>query len=168
MRGAKKNSKGSEGATWTLLSDYLEPDQCAQRIESKGTGHGIADVWMKTCALELKYLRNYPTRENSPIVLDHALSISQYRWLNARWRHGWNAFVLLRIRRDDWFLFCAPDSFVLVPGNEVPRARLVRHAIWFTKNGLQDDSLNSHLRAPRSYLDSERRMNGQEDLWKDI
>lgn len=125
----------SEKATFRAFAEQCA-EQDPQRIESRTTGRGIADVWCRDAAVELKCLPSYPKRVMSKVVLKHPLSMEQYRWLNKRWRSGGRAFVLLQVKRLDWYLFAAPDSFVLVPGHEVDAINIKRHCLWWSDKGI--------------------------------
>lgn len=137
----------TEKATFNKLADQI-PEQDPQRIESKRTGLGIADVWCRDCAIELKCLKSYPVKPETPIRLDHVLSKQQFIWLNKRWRSGGNAFVVLQARRLEWFLFAAPDSFVLKPEYAVTLPTLRTMALWWADEGIASEQLKSDDEPP--------------------
>ena len=94
-----------------------------------------------------------------------------------RWHNGFKAFVVLQAERKEWFLFCAPDAYVLTPGNELPRHLLMRQASIWSKNGIpvKDDPMdwlglnfNSFLKMPIIEIDMLRHEAGLVARWKDI
>lgn len=149
------------------------PEQDPVRIESRGTGPGIPDVWCGDCAIETKCLASYPKGDSSLVVLKHKLTMPQYRWLNRRWRAGFKAFVVLQVKRTDWYLFTAPDSFVLTDKHEVTKHQLPRHALWFSKSGLNVPifdclTLGESLQQSWNDIQQSREQSGLVARWKDI
>jgi hypothetical protein len=162
----------SEKATARALMDAI-PEQDPQRIESTGTAPGIPDVWCGDCAIETKCLAAYPKKENSPVVLKHKLTLPQYRWLNRRWRAGYKAFVVLQVRRVEWYLFAAPDAFVLVDKHEVSRMKLKMQTLWYSPAGINAEifdskSIGEWLTTPQNIIDDYRHRMGLVARWKDI
>ncbi len=137
----------SEKQTRKVLIEKT-PSLVGWPIESPKTGSGFPDVWLGPSAVECKCLKNWPKRPETPVVLDHELTMLQYRRLNHRWNAGWGAFVILQVRDLEWLLFTAPDSDVLMKGNEVPREQLVRRALACWQHGLVEDEITEWLSTP--------------------
>lgn len=110
------------------------PSLLGQAIESPMTAPGIADIWMTTCAVECKCLKRYAARPDTPVKLEHPLSRDQFRWLNKRYAAGYPAWVVLQANRTDWYLFAAPDSFVLMPQYALNRVLLKTRALGFWRS----------------------------------
>lgn len=166
----------SESATNKALRLYM-PERCMQRIESRMTGTGIADIWAGDAAIESKCLSKYPAKLGTKVKLKHPLTIDQYRWLNERWNHGWKSYVVLQANRTDWYLFAPPDAYVLVTGYEVDRVRLAAQALWYSNKGIEHTtfSRSQHMYDLRAWLNrdvssvyADRVEHGLVARWKDI
>lgn len=64
---------------------------------------GTPDVNFIEGWVELKWLRSWPVREETPVKLDH-FRPEQRAWLRRRHRLGGNVWLLLQCRRE-WLLF---------------------------------------------------------------
>ncbi len=167
----------SETATNRTIQKYLGEPWAPQRIESRGTGPGVADLWVGDVAIESKCLPAYPKAYTTKVKLKHPLTLEQYRWNMRRWRNGWKSYVVLQARRLEWFLFAAPDAYVLVPGNEVPIIELKAQALWHSKDGIENTTFSrsdnpyglSHWLTRSVFdVDVDRHANGLVARWKDI
>ena len=94
---------------------YIEPRMRtawdAQRHEDK-ISLGIPDVSFGICSsnfekingwIELKYVKEYPKRETTPVKLPHFTPF-QRNWLKKRQRYGGNCWLLFGVH-DDNFIF---------------------------------------------------------------
>jgi hypothetical protein len=167
----------SETATNEAIQKYLGSVWCPQRIESRVTGPGIADLWAGDVAIESKCLPAYPKSIATPIKLKHELTLEQYRWNTGRWRNGWKSYVILQARRLEWYLFAAPDAYVLVPGHQVPLIQLKAQALWYSDKGIENTyfSRSSEFLSLKQWLvravddvDRDREEHGLVARWQDI
>lgn len=94
---------------------------------------GTPDVNYAEGWIELKWLRDWPKRPETPVRLEHPLTQEQKIWLTKRWRAGGNAFVLLQVKRD-YLLFTAPIACGFL-GLE-PRAKLCTLALKTWQGGM--------------------------------
>lgn len=67
-------------------------------------GVGTPDVQYIGGWIEMKWLRAWPKRPETPVRLDHPLLPSQKVWIKRRVRAGGTVWVMLRSRRE-WLLF---------------------------------------------------------------
>jgi len=126
-------------------------------IETRCTMTGAPDYICMTSVVETKCLRKWPVRPQSPVSLDHPLTTEQYKVLNARWRAGGPAFVLLQARRLEWLLFAAPDSGPLREKHGVPRLQLIhQYALVHWENGLPEQEITWWLSRDWTTLEDKR------------
>ena len=86
---------------------------------------GTPDVSYIDGWLELKWLRDWPKRESSPVTIEH-YTPQQRVFHVEQWRHGGAVFMLLQVR-GTWLLFDGPTSARIV--GKVTRAELEEHAL---------------------------------------
>jgi len=91
--------------------------------------------------LELKWIREYPKREDTTIRLHH-FTKQQRIWLKRHWQLGGNAFLLLQIKRE-WFLFEALYAYEWV--GLVPVAELRKNAVWHSTTGFKPNEFRRIL-----------------------
>ena len=91
--------------------------------------------------MELKYLKQWPKRPETPVRIHH-FTRQQRIWLKRHWQLGGNAFLLLQCKRE-WFLFEALYAYEHV-GN-VPLAELRTNAVWHSTTGLRPNELKRIL-----------------------
>lgn len=107
-----------------------------------GVGVGTPDVNYAEGWIELKWVRSWPKRPDTPVVLEH-FTREQRRWIDRRSRAGGKVFVLLKVGRD-WFLFRGMDAARQL--GELPRAGLEALALRRWSGGLNDAELIEVLR----------------------
>lgn len=69
---------------------------------------GAPDVDLAAGQIELKWAREWPARESTPLRLDHYTDV-QRQWLMDRWNAGGGAWLLLQVKTW-WLLFDAPAA----------------------------------------------------------
>jgi len=107
-------------------------------------GPGTPDVNYIGGWMELKWLREWPKRPETPVKLDHDLEPQQRAWLRRRRNRGGVAIVMLQCRRE-WLLFdgiVASDVIGLAT-----RQGLIDAAIRYWPDGLVAEELIAELRA---------------------
>jgi hypothetical protein len=127
-------------------------------IETRSTVTGFPDYECVSCLVETKCERKgWPKRPNTPVSLHHPLTTEQYKVLNARWRAGGAAFVLLQVRRLEWLLFAAPDSGPLRTNCGVPKLQLIhQYALMYWENGLPEHEITWWLSRDWRTLEDKR------------
>ena len=108
---------------------------------------GTPDVQFIGGWCELKWLRRWPARANTPVKLDHPLTSGQRVWLKRRIRRGGAAWVMLQ-RGREWLLFKG-DVAAEFLGTST-RAELYNHAHRVWKAGLNTDELIAILETNRA------------------
>ena len=95
-----------ESDLWKKLKDGMGDRWVADRIEND-VGVGTPDVAYSTGGIngwiELKYIRSYPQRYTTPILIPHLTSV-QCSWLRRHGEAGGHCFLLIRIQ-NDFYLF---------------------------------------------------------------
>jgi hypothetical protein len=90
----------SESQTW---SDHVKPVLEAHRLDPKRVENAVAlgmpDVNYIEGWIELKYVADWPKREETPLRLGH-FTPQQRVWLYRRWVLGGKAFLLLRVAKE--------------------------------------------------------------------
>ena len=106
-------------------------------IENK-IGAGTPDINYTGGWIECKWLRNWPKRAGTPVLLDHDLTLEQRLWLNRRVKCGGVAWVILQ-RGREWLIFngCTAATFLGI----VPRKQLYSLADKVMLNGLEEATL---------------------------
>lgn len=97
----------SEGTQRANVIQALKPLH-AVPIENRVGVLGTPDVNYVEGWIELKWIRSWPVRPDTPVKIDH-FTIQQRRWLNRRWNAGGNAWLLLQVQRE-WLLFSGRDA----------------------------------------------------------
>lgn len=117
----------------------------AVSVENR-VGPGTPDVNFVEGWVELKWLRSWPKRPETPVALDHPLEVEQRAWIRRRRKRGGNVWVLLQCGRE-WLLF---DGLVAADflGTST-RAELYRHAKKWWAKGLDRRELIEALNATR-------------------
>jgi hypothetical protein len=113
-----------EGAMWQAtrpLLAGLDP----VRIESPMT-EGNPDVNYVGGWIELKAVRTWPKRPDTPLRIDH-YTIEQRAWHQRRRAAGGKVFLLLKVGETEWLLFDARTAALDL--GHVSRARLYDIAI---------------------------------------
>jgi len=103
---------------------------------------GIPDVNYIGGWIELKWLRNWPKRPETPVKLGHDLMPHQRAWLRRRHRRGGRAWVLLQVGRE-WLLFDAPVAVEII--GKVNRQEMVDKSHSYWQNGLNPDELKHDI-----------------------
>ena len=98
----------SESALWKTLKKHLSSRGHLIRVESS-VGLGVPDVNYcfsgKDGWIELKEIKQFPKRPDTPVRLPHFTS-AQRNWLRRRAQCGGRVFVLVRVLRGGiWMLF---------------------------------------------------------------
>ena len=88
--------------------------------------------------IECKWLREWPRRESSPVVLDHPLKLEQKLWIHKRKKKGGNCWVLLQCRRD-WLLFDGAVARNIL--GEATKTELFEQATLFWTSGINKEEL---------------------------
>ena len=88
-------------------------------------GPGTPDLNYLDGWLELKWARDWPKRDSTPLRMPH-FTIQQRRWLARRQRAGGRAFVLLKVARE-WLLFDGDTAGRIL--GESTRAELYDRAV---------------------------------------
>ena len=92
--------------------------------------------------LELKWIRNWPAREETPLRVDH-FTPQQRIWLRRRWIRGGVALLLIQVGRE-WLLF---DGLTAAKHlGHKPRATLQNLALYVWSEGLNSGELIRCLR----------------------
>lgn len=76
-------------------------------IENR-VGLGTPDVNYIEGWIELKWLRAWPVRPETKVVIEH-FTLQQRRWLKKRYEASGNAWLLLQVQRE-WLLFTGRDA----------------------------------------------------------
>ena len=101
---------------------------------------GTPDVNYTQGWIELKWLRSWPKREETPVRFPH-FTVQQRRWLRRRIIHGGLAWLLVQCRTE-WFLFDAIQAEYV---GHVARSGLYTNSHRFWKHGLVAEELISCL-----------------------
>lgn len=75
------------------------------RIENALFTPGLPDVSISLGFVELKALKSYPKRPETPVRIEHYTD-DQRKWLRKRYEAGGGAWLALRVRTD-WYIFNA-------------------------------------------------------------
>jgi hypothetical protein len=93
--------------------------------------------------MECKWLRSWPKREETPVVLDHPYTPEQKAWARRRWARGQPVWVILQCGRE-WLLF---DAIVAAEHlGTADREYLSTLAYRHWKEGLDTGELETILR----------------------
>jgi hypothetical protein len=120
----------------------------ARAIENPLRG-GTPDVNYTHGWIELKWLRSWPKREETPIRLPH-FHVGQRLWLKQRWRCRGLAFLLLQCNKE-WLLFRAPEAAEHV--GHLSREQLYDLSLARWDNGLNNKELQEWLTKSWEELD---------------
>jgi hypothetical protein len=104
-------------------------------------GPGTPDVSYIGGWIELKWLRDWPKRSDTPVRFPH-YTVKQRMWGQRYWDKGGCSWLLLQ-RRREWLLFTAPVAAEYV-GN-VPRGDLYEVAFQHWTEGLNAKELRNCL-----------------------
>lgn len=119
-------SKGSERAMWNRLRPVLQQAGLDPHRMEVPASQGVPDVNTKCGWIELKFARDWPVGEDTPLRLDH-FTPQQRVWLLKRWQAGGMAWLLLHVREgDEWLLFTGRDAAEYV--GKLSRSYLTRVA----------------------------------------
>ena len=112
----------------------------AVSVENSVSTPGYPDVDYAGGKLELKWAREWPKRETTPLRLDHYTD-AQKRWHAARQRAGGLVHVLLQVR-NEWLLFDSLTAAIWL--GEFPRSVLLVRAerVWTS-----EAAMTKHLAA---------------------
>ena len=94
---------------------------------------GTPDVNYIDGWIELKWLRNWPSRATTVAKLDH-YTPQQKLWIRKRHKKGGKVFVMLQCKRE-WFLFKYPVTNEI---GELTREELIEKAYKYWPNGLKE------------------------------
>jgi len=107
-------------------------------------GPGTPDVNYVEGWIELKWLRSWPKRAETPVTLDHELTTEQRAWARRRTKRGGRAWVMLQCRKE-WLLFRGDVAACFL--GTATRAELYRHATIWWQDGLDTNGLTGALNA---------------------
>ena len=108
-------------------------------------GPGTPDVNYIGGWMELKWLREWPKRPETPVKLDHDLEPQQRAWLRRRRNRGGAAWVMLQCRRE-WLLWHGEIAAEII--GTATREELIARCHRYWPNGLNGDELIGVLRGP--------------------
>ncbi len=106
-------------------------------------GPGTPDVNYIGGWMELKWLREWPKRAETPVKLDHDLEPQQRAWLRRRRNRGGAAWVMLQCRRE-WLLWYGEVAAEII--GTATREELIARCHRYWPNGLNGDELIGVLR----------------------
>ena len=106
-------------------------------VENRVGVLGCPDVSYIGGWLELKWLRSWPKRAETPVTIEH-FTVAQRRWLNKHCSLGGKAWLLLQVQRE-WLLFTGFNAKYAV-GFET-REGLYRAARARWTNGINKEGL---------------------------
>ena len=109
-------------------------------------GPGTPDVNFIGGWIELKWLRSWPKRAETPVILAHPLTTEQRAWHRRRAKRGGNNWVLLQCQRE-WLLFRGRVAADFLGVST--RAELYRHATIWWNQGLNTEQLIGALNESR-------------------
>lgn len=103
---------------------------------------GTPDIWFIEGGIELKWIREWPLKTETPVRIDH-FTQQQRVWLKRRWHYGGNVWLLL-CAQGDWLLFDGETAARHV--GLVTKADLYRyaHSAW-GHPGLDEEQLRRIL-----------------------
>jgi len=107
-------------------------------------GPGTPDVNFIEGWVELKWLRAWPKRPETPVTLDHPLTPEQRAWHKRRSKRGGNTWVMLQCGRE-WLLFKGIVAAEHL--GTATRSELYHHATIWWRNGLDTNGLIEALNA---------------------
>ena len=125
------------------LIEVLRPLD-AVSVENR-CGPGTPDVNYIGGWMELKWLRAWPKRPETPVKLDHDLEPQQRAWLRRRRNRGGAAWVMLQCRRE-WLLWYGEVAAEII--GTATREELIARCHRYWPNGLNGDELIGVLRGP--------------------
>jgi len=108
----------------------------AKTVENS-IGPGTPDINYIEGWIELKWLRNWPRRDDTIVTIPH-FTLGQRRWLRNRHERGGNAWLLLQCRVE-WLLFHGLDAHDYV--GRLSRTGLYKVARERWTRGLNDKEL---------------------------
>lgn len=106
-------------------------------------GPGTPDVNFIGGWVELKWLRAWPKRAETPVKLDHDLTPQQRAWLKRRSHRGGSTWVLLQCRRE-WLLL--PGRVAAEVIGTATRLDLIALCHRYWSDGLNGEELIGALR----------------------
>lgn len=68
-------------------------------------GPGTPDINYMGGWIELKWLRSWPKKADTIVVLDHELEMVQIAWARKRINRGGRSWVMLQANRTDWLIW---------------------------------------------------------------
>lgn len=107
---------------------------------------GTPDVNCSLGWIEQKWLRRWPTRDGTPVLIPH-FTTRQRRWLRKRWETDRGAWLLLQVQHE-WLLFTGRIAHDYV--GRVDRARLRVFAMNHWVSGLKDKELVEALKRSKN------------------
>jgi hypothetical protein len=99
----------------------------------------FADGW-----IELKWLRQWPSKDETPVRFPH-FTINQKNWIQQRHNAKGKIWLLIQCKKE-WVLLDGPTAVEIV--GQVPKTELVRRAIHYWPNGLNPRELATAISQP--------------------
>ena len=101
---------------------------------------GTPDVNYVQGWIELKWLRNWPKRATSPVVLKE-YSQEQRLWIRRRTMAGGKCFLLVQCKRE-WLLFTHPVTWDM---DTYTKAQMIEKAVKYWDKGINKEELKCLL-----------------------